>query len=139
VPFIFFSGTIGEERAIEAVRAGAADYVIKDRMQRLPVSILRVMREAEELKARRRVEDALAQEQYLLLILMENLPDHVYFKDLESRFITTSRSMPRRPGVPPGELKGKTDFDIFSDEHARKALADEQRIIRTGEPMLDIE
>ena len=61
VPFIFFSGTIGEERAIEAVRAGAADYVIKDRMQRLPVSIQRVLREAEEQRSRRRIEEALAQ------------------------------------------------------------------------------
>ncbi|HWA26280.1 MAG TPA: PAS domain S-box protein [Lacunisphaera sp.] len=139
VPFIFFSGTIGEERAIEAVRAGAADYVIKDRMQRLPVSILRVMREAEELRARRRIEDALAQEQYLLLMLMENLPDHVYFKDLNSRFITVSRSMARRLRLAPNEVKGKTDFDVFSEEHARQAFADEQRIIRSGEPMLDIE
>lgn len=38
IPFVFFSGTLGEESAIDAVRAGAADYVIKDRMQRLPVS-----------------------------------------------------------------------------------------------------
>ena len=139
IPFIFFSGTIGEERAIEAVRAGAADYVIKDRMQGLSVSILRVMREAEELRARRRVEDALAQEQYLLMMLMENLPDHVYFKDINSRFITTNRSMARRLGLPPAELKGKTDFDVFSEEHARQAFEDEQRILRTGEPLIDIE
>ncbi|MES1166457.1 MAG: PAS domain S-box protein, partial [Pseudomonadota bacterium] len=139
IPFIFFSGTIGEERAIEAVRAGAADYVIKDRMQRLPVTIQRVMRETEDLRVRRRIEEALAQEQYLLLILMENLPDHVYFKDIHSRFLSVSRSMAKRLGLPPGEVKGKTDADIFSAEHARQALADEQRIISTGEPLVDIE
>jgi two-component system cell cycle sensor histidine kinase/response regulator CckA len=139
LPFIFFSGTIGEERAIEAVRAGAADYVIKDRMQRLPVTIQRVMRESEELRVRRRIEDALAQEQYLLLILMENLPDHIYFKDINSRFLTVSRSMAKRLGLTPGALKGKTDADIFSGEHARLALEDEQRIITTGQPLVDIE
>ena len=139
LPFIFFSGTIGEERAIEAVRAGAADYVIKDRMQRLPVSIQRVLRENEEARARRRVEEALAQEQYLLLMLMENLPDFVYFKDKDSRFIAVSRSLARRQGVPPHEMRGKTDFDLFTEEHARAAFEDEQRIIRTGEPMLDKE
>ena len=47
-PFIFVSGTIGEERAIEAVHAGAADYVIKDRMQRLATAIRRALRESEE-------------------------------------------------------------------------------------------
>jgi PAS domain S-box-containing protein len=139
LPFIFFSGTLGEERAIEAVRAGAADYVIKDRMKRLPVSIQRVMREAEELRARRRVEEALAQEQYLLLMLMENLPDHVYFKDVNSRFLTVNRALARRFGLPPAQLKGKSDADVFSAEHAGQALADEQRIIRTGEPLVGIE
>ena len=63
IPFIFFSGTLGEERAIEAVRSGAADYVIKDRMQRLPVSVQRVLREAAEQRQRRQVEQALAQKQ----------------------------------------------------------------------------
>jgi PAS domain S-box-containing protein len=139
VPFIFFSGTIGEERAIEAVRAGASDYVIKDRMQRLPVSIQRVLRESEEARARQRVEEALAQEQYLLLMLMENLPDHVYFKDTKSRLIAVSRSLARRHGMLPGEMKGKTDFDFFTEEHARKSFEDEKRIIRTGIPLIDQE
>lgn len=139
IPFIFISGTIGEERAIEAVRAGAADYVLKDRMQRLPVSIQRVLGESEERASRRRIEDALAQEQYLLLLLMDHLPDHVYFKDVDSRFITMSRSMARRFKRSPAELKGKSDADVFSEDHARQALVDEQRIIQTGQPLLDVE
>jgi PAS domain S-box-containing protein len=139
VPFIFFTGTLGEERAIEAVRSGAADYVIKDRVQRLPVAIQRALREAEEQRERRQIEDALAQEQYLMLMLMENLPDQVYFKDLESRFITFSRSIARRHGLAPFELKGKTDFDLFTAEHARQSFEDEQRIIRTGQPLVEYE
>ncbi|HEY8993340.1 MAG TPA: response regulator [Lacunisphaera sp.] len=139
LPFIFFSGTIGEERAIEAVRAGASDYVIKDRMQRLPVSIQRVMREGEVARARRRVEEALAQEQYLLHMLMENMPDHVYFKDTKSRYIAVSRSLARRHRLQPADLKGRTDFDFYSEEHARRAFNDEQRIMRTGEPMIEVE
>lgn len=139
IPFVFFSGTLGEESAIDAVRAGAADYVIKDRMQRLPVSIQRVIREAAEQRGRREVEAALAQEQYLLRLLMENLPDHVYFKDTHSSFITVSRSLAATFGLQPEQLRGKSDFDFFSEEHARKAFDDEQRIIRTGEPMLNVE
>jgi two-component system cell cycle sensor histidine kinase/response regulator CckA len=139
IPFIFFSGTLGEERAIEAVRAGAADYVIKDRMQRLPISVQRVMRENTEARARRRIEEALAQEQYLLRILMNHVPDHVYFKDVESRFMSVSRSLALRHGLEPPDLKGKTDFDVFSEEHASRARADEQRIMRTGEMILDQE
>ncbi len=138
-PFIFLSGTLGEERAIEAVRAGAADYVIKDRMQRLTISIQRVLQEAGARRARRKVEEALAQEQYLLRLLMEHLPDRVYFKDIHSGFITVSRSTARRLGQEPEQMKGKSDFDLFDKAHAHKAFEDEQRIIRTGEPMLNIE
>jgi len=137
IPFIFFSGTLGEERAIDAVRSGAADYVIKDRMQRLPISVQRVLRESAELRQRQRAEEALAQEQYLLRILMENVPDHVYFKDATSRFISVSRSLARRHGREPAELRGRTDADLFSPEHAARARADEERIMASGEPILD--
>ena len=58
-PFIYVSGTIGEERAIEAVHAGAADYVIKDRMQRLATAVRRALRESEERRRRRETEAAL--------------------------------------------------------------------------------
>jgi PAS domain S-box-containing protein len=59
IPFIFVSGTIGEERAIEAVHAGASDYVIKDRMQRLTTAIRRALRESEERRSRQQAEAAL--------------------------------------------------------------------------------
>jgi len=50
-PFVFLSGTIGEERAIEAVRAGASDYVIKDRIKRLVTAVPRALRESDEKNA----------------------------------------------------------------------------------------
>lgn len=56
IPFVFLSGTLGEERAIEAVHAGAADYVVKDRMQRLPLVVERVIREAAEQRVQRERE-----------------------------------------------------------------------------------
>lgn len=58
-PFIYVSGTIGEERAIEAVLAGASDYVIKDRMQRLATAVRRALRESEERRRRQETEAAL--------------------------------------------------------------------------------
>ena len=139
IPFVFFSGTLGEESAIEAVRSGAADYVVKDRVQRLPMSVRRVLREAAERRGRHRVEEALAQEQYLLRLLMENLPAHVYFKDLHSAFLSVSRSKARRHGLEPEQMKGKSDFDFFPQEQAFRAFEAEQQIIRTGQPLVDVE
>lgn len=76
-------------------------------------------------------------ENLLLSAFLENIPDHIYFKDLQSRFITVSRSLAQRCGKDPSDFSGKTDFDFFASEHARNAFADEQEIIRTGQPILD--
>src|SRR2546429_7714747 len=61
VPFIFVSGTIGEEAAIDSLKEGAVDYVLKDRWSRLPAAVRRAMREAQERAERRRVEEELRQ------------------------------------------------------------------------------
>lgn len=69
----------------------------------------------------------------LFEFLLEHIPDRIYFKDRESHFIRVSRAKAERHGVAdPRELIGKTDFDLFTAEHAQDALEDEQEIIRTG-------
>src|SRR6202051_4834428 len=66
VPFIFVSGTLGEEVAIEAVKIGATDYVLKTRLSRLVPSVHRALREAEERADRKRAQEALRRsESYL--------------------------------------------------------------------------
>ena len=88
----------------------------------------------KDITERKQAEEALAQEQYLLHTLMDNLPDHIYFKDLESHFIRINKSMARFLGLnDPVEAVGKTDFDFFTGEHAHQAYEDEQNIIRTGQ------
>ncbi len=76
----------------------------------------------------------------LLRAFLEHVPDGVYFKDRESRFVRVSRSLSLRFGLSdPVEAINKTDFDMFSEEHARQAFADEQDILRTGRPILEAE
>jgi PAS domain S-box-containing protein len=86
---------------------------------------------------RHRVEQELERERYLLQSLMESLPDAIYFKDLNSRFLRISRALADRFRLDSAsDAIGKTDADIFTAEHARAALADEHEIIRTGRPMV---
>lgn len=59
IPFIFVSGSIGEERAVEALRGGATDYVLKDRLTRLPSAVTRALDEYRERNERRRAEERL--------------------------------------------------------------------------------
>ena len=79
---------------------------------------------------------ASSQEHYLLHTLMENTPDHIYFKDTESRFIRINKSLADWFGLGhPEDAIGKTDFDFFADEHARLARADEEYIMKSGMPL----
>lgn len=77
------------------------------------------------------------EQEKLLGALLDYIPDHVYFKDRESRFIGGSRSLAQYFGLERVEdLIGKTDFDFFASPHAEEAYADEQRIMETGEAII---
>ena len=80
-------------------------------------------------------------EKDILNNLLEVIPDSIYFKDRESRVIILSKYMLKEKldMNTPDEAIGKTDFDFFSEEHARQAFEDEQEIIRTGKPIIGIE
>ncbi len=85
----------------------------------------------------RRIERDLDEERHLLQTLMDNLPDHIYFKDLESRFLRISRSHTIKFGLSdPIQATGKTDFDFFTDEHAQQAMADERLLLEGHEPII---
>ncbi|MCI0700434.1 MAG: response regulator [Planctomycetia bacterium] len=86
---------------------------------------------------RERAEEEAAFERHLLHSLLDTIPDSVYFKDERSRFIRVSRAMAERHGLgDPASVIGKSDFDIFTEEHARPAFDDEQEIMRSGEPVV---
>lgn len=90
----------------------------------------------QSIEERDRAEKELIQEQYLINSLLDNLPDHIYFKDMESRFIRINKSMAQFLGLnDPDQAVGKRDFDFFTGEHAKQAYEDEQNIIRTGQPL----
>ena len=98
---------------------------------------LRIIGVAWDVTDRRRVEEALSEERYLLRTLMDSLPDKIYFKDRESRFTRVNLAHARQLGLTdPAQAIGKTDFDFFSEEHAGQAFADEREIIKTGQPVL---
>jgi diguanylate cyclase (GGDEF)-like protein/PAS domain S-box-containing protein len=89
-----------------------------------------------ELKAAR----AAANERLSLQALIDRLPDNLWVKDVNSRFVIANQVTADRIGVAgPADLIGKTDFELVPAELAQKFYADEQQIIRTGQPMIDME
>lgn len=95
---------------------------------------------ARDISESRRSLLSLKRDQRYLRALIENVPDIIYFKDLQSRLVRVNCAYSRRFGVSDPELLlGKTDFDFFTAEHAQAAYDAEQEIIRTGRPILNLE
>ena len=94
---------------------------------------------SKDITAMKKSEAAAEYERDLLRSLLDHSPDHIYFKDIRSRFIKGSEAQSRSFGLnSSADLVGRTDFEFFSIEHARPAYEDEQEIIRTGRPLINI-
>lgn len=101
---------------------------------------VRMAGSASDITERKQMEITLAEERNLLRTLIDNLPDYIYFKDAESRFLLGNIAVARVMGAAsPDELIGKTDFDFFPDTAAFEFYADEQFIMQTGQPLINQE
>ena len=128
LPVVVVADREVENIAIEAIEAGARDYVLREAVR--PSELVRSL---EGMVARHRTEEALARERMFLQNLLENIPDRIYFKDLESRFLRISRATATAFGLEePEGATGKTDADFFAPEHATLALEDEREVLRSG-------
>jgi two-component system sensor histidine kinase/response regulator len=115
----------------------ALDAGISDRTEALQKTVAELNLEAAQ---RERVQADLERHQQLLEGLMDAIPDNIYFKDREGRYLLINRAKATRSGLAgPQAAVGKTDFDFFPPEHANKALANERDIMSTGQAKVDVE
>lgn len=84
-------------------------------------------------------EKELREHHHLLRSLIDHLPDFVYVKDLEGRYILDNLAHARSVGATPAEMLGKQDFDLFPIEMAQGFFSDDMRVCETGEPLLNRE
>lgn len=129
---ILLSGSADLANMDRALQGGAVDCL--DRLALDAATLVRSLRYALE---RRRLHRELERERYLLHALMDHLPDNIYFKDINSRFLRVSRELAERFGLEdPEEVVSLSDADFFTAEHAVQAREDEIELMRTGEPIL---
>jgi PAS domain S-box-containing protein len=132
VPFIFVSGALGEELAIEALKTGATDYVLKERPSRLVPSVQRALREARERIERKRTEEALRVSETRFRTFVDRATDAFFLMDEQVRVVDVNRQACDGLGWSREELIGMhlREFDVVLDEASFERLA--QRA-RTGE------
>jgi PAS domain S-box-containing protein len=114
VPFLFVSGTIGEDTAIEALKKGATDYVLKHRLLRLIPAVERALREGEEHAECQRAEESMRQSEHKYRELFECLDDAAFLADEQSgKIIDANRCAETLLGRNRGEILGHKQFEFL--------------------------
>ena len=143
VPLIIISGTLGEDRAVEALKAGATDFVVKQHLSRLGPAVARALEEARERGARRRAEEELAESRRFLQRVIDATPNLIYVFDLaERRNVYINPQSVTMLGYTPEEIEsfgsGLDQLEhaaICGDLPALVALWEEMRQARDGQVM----
>jgi PAS domain S-box-containing protein len=124
VPFIFVSGTIGEDTAIETLKKGATDYVLKHRLLRLIPAVDRALREVAEHAECRRAEESMRESEHKYRELFESLEDAAFLADEKSgKIIDTNRCAEALLGCTRGEILGRKESQFLALGAPRSAGA----------------
>ena len=118
IPFILVSGTIGEQAAIESLKAGATDYLLKQHPERLPSAVRRAVQEAEERARLRAAETELVRREKYFRTLTENSLDVLAILSREGNYVYATPSIEHVNGYTPEELRGRSILDLVHPEDA---------------------
>jgi diguanylate cyclase (GGDEF)-like protein/PAS domain S-box-containing protein len=140
LPFVFVSGTMGEEFAIETLHRGASDYVLKGRLAKLGPAVKRALQIAESQRLRRLAEESLFNSRKMLRTVLDTIPQRVFWKNAESIYLGCNQPFAKDTGHgSPEELIGKSDFDIVPETVAQRRCDEDRQIMESGEPRLNVE
>jgi len=117
-PFIFVSGTLGEEVAISSLTQGATDYVLKHKMERLPSAVKRALKESEEKKKLKWAEDELKRNEEQYRLLTENASDLISKLTLNGDFIFATKASYSLLGIE--SLTGESIFSFIHPDETEK-------------------
>ena len=113
LPFIFVTGTMGEEKAVETLKQGATDYVLKTNLGRLVPSIMRALREAEERSGRKKAQESLSESEERYRNLFENAHDMIQSVSPDGHFNFVNPAWLKTMGYTRDELQTITILDIL--------------------------
>jgi diguanylate cyclase (GGDEF)-like protein/PAS domain S-box-containing protein len=135
IPFICISGAIGEEKAVELLKLGATDYVIKDRLDKLPIALHRAIKEVNERNARLLMEKALRESEKRLRTIIENEPECIKILDAQQHLLQMNQAgLEMIEADSLEQVAGKSVLDVIAPEYREAFLEMHKRVI-AGESM----
>ena len=132
IPFIFISGSIGEEFAIAAIKAGAKDYVFKDNMQKLGPAVIRALHEREEIYERQRAEEELRKSELKYRTLIERMNEGIVQVDVDNVILFVNKRFSEMMGYKESELMGKVAHRIFLEQGKQKFFINKSKEVLEG-------
>lgn len=144
IPFILVTGSINEEVAVECIKNGADDYILKENLSRLVPAIINSINKFKMIADRRQVEEkaevAISQERRMLRTLIDNLPDPIYVKDKDLRKVIANKADVENIGfASEAEVLGKTDIELFPGTIGERGYNDDIKVMNSGKPEIDLE
>ncbi|HLX12524.1 MAG TPA: PAS domain S-box protein, partial [Bacteroidota bacterium] len=137
VPFIIISGFIGEELAVEIVKSGATDYILKDRISRLVPSVTRALKETEDRARRRDAERQLRESERRLRQIIDLVPHLIFVKDSDGRYLLVNKAVAEAFGTTVNNVVNHTDSELMkSAEESRLAHENDLWVIKNHQPRL---
>ena len=134
-PFICISGTIGEDRAVELLKQGATDYILKDRMERLGFAVRRALDAAAQYNKFKQAEIEAKTNRKLLQTIINNALDIIYIKDSEGKYLLVNEAMEKAIGRTASFVVGKDDYFIHLENEAKMIVELDQKVIQEGVPI----
>ena len=122
VPFVCVSGTIGEDVAVEMMQFGAADYILKDRLHKLPISVQRVLREMDDRHGRTEAEKLARESETRFHDVVMSMYDMVWETDLDWKISYSSENVQQILGYLPEEILGKSILDFIVQDEKKPAM-----------------
>ncbi len=132
LPIIVVSGAIGEERAVEVLKRGATDYVLKENLHKLPLAFARAIEENNLRKEQSASQSRLAESESRYRSLIENMKEAVILTDSEGIFLFMNHQFCELTGYHQDELIGNCGYDLLIPEDFRAILRNKVQERRTG-------
>ncbi len=139
LPFILVSGKIGEDKAVEAMKAGATDYVMKDKLNRLVPAIERELGEAKVQRERRKAEEAIQRQEQRFRALIEHSSDVIVILSAEGKLRYVSASAEPMLGFGPEEATGMSILESVHPEDIQPVADSFARLLQKPGATVQIE